>query len=159
MKHQAISVLVVALSIVVSALIFGCGNDEPTGTGQIQGNVESFENTVVLARLRAAVEGVTVYVEGPVSRSTTTDAIATAIGIESSNKFFAASSTGTVPVFDQNFSKTTDGVIMIVEQQLGARLFASVPAEREDTRVGQPLLQTAHYLGGVQIAAHLARAQ
>ena len=74
MKHRAISVLVVALSIVAGSFMSGCGTDEPEGTGAVQGNVESFENTLAVSRILAAVSGVTVYLEGPVNRSTTTDA-------------------------------------------------------------------------------------
>ena len=54
----------------------GCGDgDEATGTCAIQGIVESFETAApVAARILAAVPGIVVYIDGPVSRNTTTDA-------------------------------------------------------------------------------------
>jgi hypothetical protein len=63
------------LSILVGIVFLsGCGGSdgEPTGTGIIQGTVDVFENSeVVIAGLLA---GVTVHIDGPVSRSTVTDA-------------------------------------------------------------------------------------
>ena len=64
--------------VLFSAGIFfvGCeddSGDEPVGTSIIQGNVDSFETSVAVSRVLAAVAGVVVYLDGPVSRSTTTD--------------------------------------------------------------------------------------
>jgi len=54
----------------------GCGGDGDAaeGTGTIQGTVEAFGVSAPVALVLAAAQGVTVYLDGPVSRSTTTDA-------------------------------------------------------------------------------------
>ena len=56
----------------------GCGGgdgDQATGTCAIQGTVESFEPSASAAAIvMAAVPGIVVYIDGPVLKSTTTDA-------------------------------------------------------------------------------------
>ena len=79
MKRNVWMLGLVGFCVVTAMLgtMTGCGGgdgDAAEGTGTIQGTVESFEASVPAALVLAAVQGVTVYLDGPVSRSTTTDA-------------------------------------------------------------------------------------
>lgn len=69
--------IICAVACCAAVVMFaGCGGGddaEPTGSGQVLGNVQSFQNVVMAGRLLAAVQGVTVIIDGPVMRSTVTD--------------------------------------------------------------------------------------
>ena len=68
------TVMMLATAIATLLAIAGCDHDNDTsGTAQIYGVVDSVDGQLTTA-IQAAVVGVTVYLNGPISRSAVTDA-------------------------------------------------------------------------------------